>query len=192
MTKQKKVKGPQMEEPKTEVKMVTEEAVLDSVQTEIDVARLELEKIKMEIEEKKNQLQFEPRREISSDERRIIDKQVTSSNEMKASDALIAKQKAYDNVKVTGKFMNQRNPGQQVKLPYIKYADDPVKWHHFEHGKVYTIPRGFADQINDYYHTPQFVQKQGEQTHSNVVGENSSIAEVNTSNKKYAFVPVNF
>jgi hypothetical protein len=85
--------------------------------------------------------------------------------------------------------MNQRNPGQAVKLPYIKYPEDPVVWHNFEHNKVYTIPRGFADQINDYYHTPRFVQKEGAMDPNAPM---SQISAVDTSNKKYAFVPVNF
>lgn len=191
MSRQKKDKRLEIEDTKPEVEM-SQEAVLDSVQTEIDLARLELEKVKSQLEEKKQELKFEPRREISPDERKIIDKQVTVTNEKNAASELIAQQKAYDSVMVTGKFMNQRAPGQSVKLPYVKYADDPVKWHPFDHGKVYTIPRGFADQINDYYHTPTFVQKEGQQSHSNVVGENSAISQVDTSNKKYAFVPVNF
>lgn len=186
MSKQKKEKESYKEKP------MTEEVVLDTVQTEIDLARIELEKIKIEIEEKKKSLEFEAKREISPDERKIIDKQISMGNERNTLSENIAKQKAYDSVKVTGKFINRRAPGQSVKLPYIKYVDDPVKWHPFEDGRVYTIPRGFADQINEYYHTPQFIQKQGEQAHSNVVGENSAIAEVDRSNKKYAFVPVNF
>ena len=121
-----------------------------------------------------------------------MDKQITRSSESNAIKTQIERQKAYDNERVTGKFINRRAPGQPVKLPYIKYEDDPVKWWPFEDGKVYTIPRGFADQINEYYHTPHFVQKQGEQAHSHVVGENSSIASVDTSNKKYSFVPINF
>lgn len=180
-----------MAKQKKEEKM-SEEAVLDTVQTEIDIARLELEKIKVQIEEKKKELQFQPKREISEEEKKIVDKHISYIDERKSVSEAIAKQKAYDNVKVTGKFMNRRAPGQSVKLPYIKYADDPVKWYPFEDGKVYTIPRGFADQINEYYHTPQFIQKQGEQAHSNVIGENSAIAEVDRSNKKYAFVPVSF
>lgn len=173
---------------KSEVKM-TEEAVLDNVQTEIDLARIELEKVKVEIEEKKKELQFESRREISPDERESSKKQIAMTNERRASDDLIEKQKSYDSVKVTGRFMNQRAPGQAVKLPYIKYVDDPVKWHNFEHNKIYTIPRGFADQINDYYHTPKFVQKEGAMDPN---APSSQISEVDTSNKKYAFVPVNF
>lgn len=168
---------------------MTEEAVLESVQTEIDLANQELNKIKIEIEEKKRELESSPAREIDEEEKRISKKQTAKQSENKAGQKIIDKQKAYDNIKVTGKFMNLRYPGQTKKLPYIKYADDPVKWHLLEHGKVYTIPRGFADQINDYYHMPRFMQKEG------VMDPNqpsSQIQEVDTSNKMYAFVPVSF
>ena len=84
--------------------------------------------------------------------------------------------------------MNRRAPGNPAKLTYMKYADDPVKWYTFEDGKVYTIPRGFADQINEYYHRPIFIQKEGELDPSNP----SQIHAVDTSNKSYAFVPVEF
>ena len=188
MSRQKQNKSIHLEETKSEVKM-KEEAVLDSVQTEIDVARAELEKVKVEIEEKKKELKSEPRREISKEERESSKNQLTTLNEQKAADSLIDQQKAFDNVKITGRFMNRRAPGQPAKLTYIKYADDPVKWYNFEDGKVYTIPRGFAEQINDYYHTPVFTQKQGAMDPN---APTSQISEVDTSNKKYAFVPITF
>ena len=180
---------------KSEVVM-TEAAVMDmeeleSVQRELDIARAELAKTQIEIEEKKKELSS-PRREIDEMERKIIDKQVKNMSIKSAAEDMIEKQKAYDNVRVTGKFLNRRAPGQSVKLPYQKYADDPVKWYPFEDGKTYTIQRGFADQINEYYHTPIFQQKQGIQNPSSVIGENSAIAEVDTSNKKFAFIPIAF
>ena len=168
---------------------ITEESALESVQTEIDLARVELEKVKLEIEEKKNEYKFESKREISPDEQKIVDKQVTKINVNKSLQKKIEKQKEHDNQKVTGRFMNRRSPGQGVKLTYFKYPDDPVKWYQFEDGKIYTIPRGFADQLNDHYHTPIFIQKQGEMDPNR---PQSAIHEVDTSNKKYAFVPTNF
>ena len=187
MSRQKKIKSLQLKE-KTEVCM-TQETVLDNLQTEIDVARSELEKTKLELEERKKELEAKSNREISYEEVKIIDKQISRTNEMRATDETIEKQKAYDNVKVTGKFINRRSPGQDVKLTYLKYVDDPVKWYTFEDGKVYTIPRGFADQINEHYYTPHFIQKPGEMDPNK---PSTAIHDVDTSNKKYAFVPVNF
>lgn len=174
---------------------VSQENKLESLHQEIDQARIELERTKREIEEKKHELQLAPRREISEQEKGIMDKQVTMSNEKTALRDKIAKQKAFDSVMVTGKFMNRRAPGQEAKLCYLKYDTDPVKWYVFQDGKVYTIPRGFADQINGgsdndpCYYTPKFNQKDGEMDPNKPC---SGIHSIDTSNKKYAFVPTNF
>lgn len=177
---------PKKEETKA---IMSEEKVLDSLQGEIDQARIELEKTKRMIEEKKAEIASSGRREIDANEMRIIEKQIATSNQKEAKSKVIEEQKRKDNEKVTGKFINRRAPGQSVKLPYMKYEDDPVKWHPFEDGKVYTIPRGFAEQINEYYHTPVFTKKEGPMDPN---APSSQIHAVDTSNKKYAFVPVNF
>jgi hypothetical protein len=171
---------------------------LESIQQSIDQARIDLENTKREIEERKHQLELlkvTPSRHIDEDERKLIDKQATMSNEQVTLKNKIEKQRDYDSEPVTGRFMNRRAPGQGVKLPYIKHAIDPVKWYPLEDGKVYTIPRGFADQLNGgtdedpCYYTPQFIQKQGEMDPNK---PESAIHAVDSSNKKYAFVPVNF
>ena len=118
-----------------------------------------------------------------------VKKQNTMSASNTAAKAMIEKQKLIDNVMITGKFMNRRSPGQPVKLTYLKYEDDPVKWYNFEDGKVYTIPTGFAEQINEHYHTPHFIQKEGTMDPNRPA---SAIHDVDTSQKKYAFVPVKF
>lgn len=186
-------------EKEEEIQFESKENDLDVIQTEIDEARLELERTKKELEEKKQELKSVPAgREISPEENELIERQKAKRGAKSELALKIQKQKDYDNVKVTGKFMNLRVPGQAVKLPYHKYPDDPVKWHPFNHGQVYTIPRGFADQINGgteqspCYYTPRFTQKQGDQVISDVPGENSAISSIDTSNKRYAFVPVNF
>ncbi len=166
-----------------------ESVVLETLETEIDKARVELEKTKMEIEEKKQEVKRISSREVGEDEMIIIKKQAARSVQGEALKAKIERQKAYDNEKVTGKFINRRAPGQPAKLTYMKYEDDPVKWYNFEDGKVYTIPRGFSDQINDHYFTPQFIKKDGPMDPN---APSSQIHEVDTSNKKYAFLPVSF
>ena len=199
MARQKKIKSLQIEEKKNEVIMTEErtdnselEMSLESIQKEIDQARIELEQTKAAIEEKKHELKMQPRREVDTDEQRIVDKQINNINKTKNANEVVEKQRMYDSVMIKGRFMNRRSPGQQVKLTYMKYGTDPVKWYTFKDGGIYIIPRGFVDQINEYYHTPIFVQKQGPQEVSDKFGENSAIAEVDTSNKKYAFVPMEF
>lgn len=163
--------------------------VLEDLEKEIDIKRIELEKLNGEIEEKKKESSLVRFSQNDEAQKTSIDNQSTLHSSKSALQAKIEKQKAYDSQPLTGRFINRRAPGQAVKLTYMKYADDPVKWYSFEDGKVYTIPRGFAEQINEYYHTPTFVQREG------VMDPNkpqSQIAHVDTSNKKYAFTPVNF
>lgn len=151
---------------------------------------IELEKAKAELAALKDKALTMSSREHDAEELELIDRQIARTNESKTAAAKIRSQKEYDNVKVTGKFLNRRAPGCFARLTYIKYDDDPVKWTDFYDGKVYTIPRGFADQINEYYHSPVFVQKTGPIDDPDNPG--SQIAEVDRSNKKYAFVPVGF
>jgi hypothetical protein len=176
---------------KTEVCMTTvmENETVESIEQEMDKVRLDLELIKKELEEKKAELKKMPAREIDAKEQAIIDKQISGFAKDAGALDVIAKQKAYDDVKITGKFLNRRAPGQAVKLTYMKYSTDPVKWYTFEDGKVYTIPRGFVDQIKTYYHTPKFIQRQGPMDPS---APQSQVEEVDKSNTKYDFVPLNF
>lgn len=195
MGRRKKNNSLQIEEKEV---VMTDTAVLDEVQTELDLARVELEKTKSEIAEQKHALELlkkNPRRTLDSQEQEIYEKQVTMSHEKTTLKEKIDRQKAYDSQMVTGRFMNRRAPGQPVKLPYVKYETDAVKWWPFEDGKVYTIPRGFADQLNGgdelnpCYYTPKFNQKQGEMSPD---APSSAIHSVDTSNTKYSFVPINF
>lgn len=187
MGRQKKVKSLEVKE-KIEVPM-TEENKFENIQQEIDAARVELENTKREIEEKKHELKLMANREISEDEKKIIEKQVSRINSSETLKSKIEAQRKHDSEMITGKFMNRRAPGQPAKLTYIKYDTDPVKWYELQDGKVYTIPRGFAEQINEHYHTPHFIQKQGEMDPNR---PSSAIHDVDTSNKKYAFVPTTF
>jgi len=122
MSRQKKNKNIEIEE-KTEEKM-SEQVELESLQTEIDLARVELERTRKEIADKKAEIEATAKRDISQQEMNVIEKQITNSVKNDALKQKIEKQKAYDNQMVTGRFMNRRAPGQPVKLPYHKYADD--------------------------------------------------------------------
>lgn len=175
--------------------VISDENTLENIRQEIDAARQELEKTKIEIEEKRASLKANAAREISDQEINLIEKQITRGNSKETLRAKIDKQRDKDSEMVTGRFMNRRAPGQGAKLPYIKYDTDPVKWYPLEDGKVYTIPRGFADQLNGgteedpCYYTPKFAQKPGEMDPNMPA---SAIHSVDTSNKKYAFTPINF
>lgn len=172
---------------------MSNEVEVETLSQELDLVRVELQKTRLEIQElqakKQEIIESTPaRRELSEDEKVINDKLISGYVKNDGLKNKIEAQKAYDNVKVTGRFMNRRAPGNSAKLTYMKYADDPVKWYTFNDGAVYTIPRGFADQINEYYHRPRFIQKDGELD----PGNPSTIHDVDTSNKSYAFVPTTF
>ena len=175
-------------EKNLEVKM-TESATLEQLETEIDQKRLELENTKRELEEKKQELKSIPAREVDEKEMIIVKKQAANTVKNKALAEKIEKQKAYDNVMVTGKFINRRYPGSPAKLTYCKYEEDVPKWWTLEDGKVYTLKRGFVDQIKEYYHRPRFIQREGP---LNPNAPQSQIQEVDTSHKLYDFVPLNF
>lgn len=169
---------------------MTQTVELENLQQEIDKARVELEQTKLELEEKRKAANaINPRREHDDDELLAKDRSLVANSAKAAAKAEIEKQKAIENVKVTGKFINRRAPGQTVKLTYMHYDDDPVKWYTFEDGKVYTIPRGFAEEIRNYYHSPKFTQTQG---FVDPDRPGSAIHEVDTSHKKYDFVPLDF
>jgi len=181
-----------LEEVPTEPVVVvsrSEEEELERIQQEIDLARVELEKTRLEIEEQKLKLKEIPVVIKSSDAPSITIKDNSLAEK-------IAAQKLLDNVMVTGKFYNLRVKGQSVKLPYHKYADDPVKWWPLDHGKVYTIPRGFADQINGgteadpHHYTPHFIKNEGIILDPD--NPESGIHAVDTTDKKFSFVPLNF
>jgi hypothetical protein len=188
------------EEKEEQIENESQEMTLENIQQQIDLARLELEKTKQQIEEKKKEFSSpNPRRDISEDEQKIIDKQNKRTKQNKSSREIIEKLAAYRKEMVTGRFMNRLSPGKTVKLPYHLDKGDPEKWYTLKDGHVYTIPRGFVDQINGgsekdpCYYTPVFVQKTADQMpHSETVGENSAIAAVDASTKRYAFVPIGF
>ena len=189
MARQKKIKTIQIE-AQQEVNM-SEAAVLENLQTEIDLARIELEKTRKEIAEKKAesekyQYTERPLRDLSPDEKVVVDKHLGLSVEKKALAAKIETQKAYANQMITGKFLNLRAKGQSAKLCYDQFPGDVAQWITFQHGQVYTIKRGFADQINEYYYTPRFIQKEGPDDGG------SAIDAVDRSDKKYAFVAIGF
>ena len=172
-----------------------QEVLLDGLATEIDMSRLELAKINKEIEERKQSLKLMSSREIEPREQEIMDRQAVKKVERTSAEEKLARMKEYDCEKVTGRFMNRHRPGQPIKLPYMKYPEDPCKWWPFEDGKVYTIPRGFANQINGgdesdpCYYVPKFIQKEGPMDPDQDV---SQLHSVDSSRKRYAFVPVGF
>jgi hypothetical protein len=167
-------------------------SLIESANQELDQVRKDLEKAKIELEAKQTEMKLmKVRRELDEQEIAIMNKQISNGNEVQAKLSALEKQKAFDNVKVTGKFLNQRYPGQTVKLPYVKYATDEAKWYTFQHNKVYTIPRGFADQINEHYARITYTQKENNVI-SNPDNPGTALENVPVRHQLYAFVPNSF
>ncbi len=50
---------------------------------------------------------------------------------------------------VKAEYMNSRGRHERLTKPYCKYAGDPVQIWHFIPGKVYEVPLGLVEEVND-------------------------------------------
>lgn len=174
-------------DPAIQAKLESEIAA-EIAQSELDIVRLELEKAKKELEEQKHQIQLNSKRVLDDKELDICAKQQTMGNEMKAKKEALEQQRIYDSQMITGKFINMRAPGQRVRLTYCKHATDLAKWWDFDHNKNYTIPRGFADQINEHYARIEHKQKV-QDIITNPDQPGTALEPTVTRHQLYAFVP---
>jgi len=58
-------------------------------------------------------------------------------------------QKKRDARFVKAEYMNSRGRHERLTKPYCKYSGDPVQIWHFIPGKVYEVPLGLVDEVND-------------------------------------------
>lgn len=168
------------------------ETSLDSVKSQLLAAQRELDEKKQEmkdLEMKKYHAPVYEKRELDEQEKSIVERQLHGFTKNAGLKAKIEAQREYDNQMVTGRFINRKQPGGTAVLTYSKYPDDFPTWKHFKDGCTYTIKRGYADQINEHYHTPAFIKNEGSMEDSD---NGTAIHSVDTSDKKYAFVPVGF
>lgn len=59
------------------------------------------------------------------------------------------KQKKEDSRKVKAEYMNSRGKHERLTKPYCKYAGDPIQIWHFIPGRVYDVPLGLINEVND-------------------------------------------
>lgn len=59
------------------------------------------------------------------------------------------KRKKEDSRLVKAEYMNSRGRHERLTKPYCKYAGDPIQIWHFIPGKVYEVPFGLANEVND-------------------------------------------
>jgi hypothetical protein len=61
----------------------------------------------------------------------------------------LERQKKDDNRLVKAEYMNSRGRHERLTKPYCKYAGDPIQIWHFIPGKVYEVPLGLVNEVND-------------------------------------------
>jgi hypothetical protein len=61
----------------------------------------------------------------------------------------IEKQKKEDAKIVKAEYMNSRGKHERLTKPYCKYSGDPIQIWHFIPGKVYEVPLGLINEVND-------------------------------------------
>jgi len=61
----------------------------------------------------------------------------------------LEKQKKEDSRMVKAEYMNSRGKHERLTKPYCKYAGDPLQIWHFIPGKVYEVPLGLVNEVND-------------------------------------------
>ena len=59
------------------------------------------------------------------------------------------RKKKEDSRLVKAEYMNSRGRHERLTKPYCRYAGDPIEIWHFIPGKVYEVPKGLVDEIND-------------------------------------------
>lgn len=61
----------------------------------------------------------------------------------------VERQKKEDCRLVKAEYMNSRGRHERLTKPYCKYAGDPIQIWHFIPGKVYEVPLGLVNEVND-------------------------------------------
>lgn len=61
----------------------------------------------------------------------------------------LERQKKEDSRLVKAEYMNSRGRNERLTKPYCKYSGDPIQIWHFIPGKVYEVPLGLINEVND-------------------------------------------
>jgi len=61
----------------------------------------------------------------------------------------LERQRKEDSKLVKAEYMNSRGKHERLTKPYCKYAGDPIQIWHFIPGKVYEVPLGLVNEVND-------------------------------------------
>lgn len=61
----------------------------------------------------------------------------------------LERQRKEDSKVVKAEYMNSRGKHERLTKPYCKYAGDPIQIWHLIPGKIYEVPMGFINEVND-------------------------------------------
>src|SRR6478752_3110733 len=61
----------------------------------------------------------------------------------------LERQKKEDSRLVKAEYMNSRGRNERLTKPYCRYAGEPIQIWHFIPGKVYEVPMGLVNEVND-------------------------------------------
>lgn len=61
----------------------------------------------------------------------------------------LERQRKEDSKIVKAEYMNSRGKHERLTKPYCKYAGDPIQIWHLIPGKIYEVPMGFINEVND-------------------------------------------
>ena len=61
----------------------------------------------------------------------------------------LERQKKEDSRMVKAEYLNSRGKHERLTKPYCKYAGDPIQIWHFIPGRVYEVPIGLVNEVND-------------------------------------------
>lgn len=61
----------------------------------------------------------------------------------------VERKKKEDSRIVKAEYMNSRGYHERLTKPYCRYAGDPIQIWHFIPGKVYDVPMGLIEEVND-------------------------------------------
>lgn len=102
------------------------------------------------------------------------------------------RQKKEDSRLVKAEYMNSRGRHERLTTPYCKYAGDPIQIWHFIPGKVYEIPFGLVNQVNDK--TKHLKQRSGLMSvdGADVTKDGSPLQEDQEGSWLHKFVAVGF
>jgi hypothetical protein len=71
-------------------------------------------------------------------------KNMTPANKKK-----LEAEKKEDSRLVKAEYLNSRGRHERLTKPYCKYAGEPIQIWHFIPGKVYEVPLGLVNEVND-------------------------------------------